>query len=161
MAPTAWLRIPCLKGWFFGARAAQAMLADGLPVLPVAEPAAAARQITKEDNVHADVYVHRLQRAMWAYAGLLRHESTLRQGLTEQAECEAGLSHFVEQSNTSRRLVEGLALSRVAHAILVSAVGRTESRGAQFRNDYPQRDDGHLQRHSIFDSNGQVVFENW
>jgi L-aspartate oxidase len=150
-----------LEGLVFGARTAQAMLTDGLPRLPVAEPAAAARQMTKEDDALVDGYVDRLQKAMWAYAGLLRHESTLRHGLAAQAACEAGLAHFVEQGKTSRRLVEGLALSRVAHAILRSALARTESRGAHFRNDYPQRDDEHFQRHSIFDRNGDVVFENW
>jgi succinate dehydrogenase/fumarate reductase flavoprotein subunit len=105
--------------------------------------------------------IAQLQKAMWAFAGLLRHDSTLRQGLAAQAECEAGLAPFVEQGKTSRRLVEGLALSRVAHAILRSALARTESRGAHFRNDYPQRDDEHFQRHSIFDRNDHVVFEKW
>jgi L-aspartate oxidase len=150
-----------LEGLVFGARAAQAMLADGLPALAVAEPAVAPTQMTKEDDSLVDVFVHQLQKAMWAYAGLLRHESTLRQGLAAQAECEAGLAPFVLQGKTGRRLVEGLALSRVADAILRSALARTESRGAHFRNDYPRRDDEHFQRHSIFDRNGHVVFEKW
>ena len=52
-------------------------------------------------------------------------------------------------------------MSRVAHAILASALARTESRGAHFRNDFPQRDDENFLKHSVFSSDGQVVFEKW
>ncbi len=150
-----------LEGLVFGARSAQAMARDGLPALPVAGPAVAATQMTKDDDLLVDGFVHGLQKAMWAYAGLLRHESTLQQGLAAQAECEAGLAHFVEQGKTSRRLAEGLALSCVARAILVSALGRYESRGAHFRDDYPQRDDKLFRKHSVLNCDGQVVFEEW
>jgi succinate dehydrogenase/fumarate reductase flavoprotein subunit len=52
-------------------------------------------------------------------------------------------------------------MSRVAHAILASALARAESRGAHFRNDYPQRDDQRFLKHSILKSDGRVVFERW
>jgi succinate dehydrogenase/fumarate reductase flavoprotein subunit len=39
-------------------------------------------------------------------------------------------------------------MSRVAHAILASALARTESRGAHFRNDFPRRDDANFLKHS-------------
>jgi succinate dehydrogenase/fumarate reductase flavoprotein subunit len=61
----------------------------------------------------------------------------------------------------SRRLCEAQAMSRVAHSILASALARTESRGAHFRNDFPQRDDANFQKHSLFTSEGQVGFETW
>jgi L-aspartate oxidase len=150
-----------LEGLVFGARAAQAMLADGLPALRAVESAATHRPMAKEDDSLVDVFIYQLQKAMWAYAGLLRHESTLRQGLAAQAECEAGLARFLQQGKTSRRLFEGLALCRVAHAILLSALARTESRGAHFRNEYPQRDDEHFRKHSIFARGRQVRFETW
>ncbi len=150
-----------LEGLVFGARAAQAMLADGLAIGPAASPAAVLRPMTKDDNALANVFIHQLQKAMWAYAGLLRHKSTLLQGLGAQAECEAGLSHFVQQGKKGRLLFEGLALSRVSRAILHSALARTESRGAHFRNDYPQRDDEYFQKHSVFDKGGIVRFEKW
>ncbi|HEY1159761.1 MAG TPA: L-aspartate oxidase [Terracidiphilus sp.] len=150
-----------LEGLVFGARAARSMLDDGLPLLSAPEPAAALRPEAREDDYLVDVFIHHLQKAMWACAGLLRHESALRQGLAAQAECESGLAHFVQKGNASRRIYEGLALSRVADAILHSALARTESRGAHFRNDYPQRDDKHFRKHSVLKSSRQVVFENW
>jgi len=74
------------------------------------------------------------------------------------------LKKLVRQGKGSRRLSEALSLSRVAHAILHAALARTESRGAHFRNDFPQRDDAQFRKHSIFNRSGsanKVVFEEW
>jgi succinate dehydrogenase/fumarate reductase flavoprotein subunit len=71
------------------------------------------------------------------------------------------LARLAEQGKSCRRLAEAQALSRVAHAILASALARAESRGAHFRNDYPHRDDTNYRKHSIFSSDGCVVFEQW
>jgi succinate dehydrogenase/fumarate reductase flavoprotein subunit len=61
----------------------------------------------------------------------------------------------------SRRLLEAHALTRVAHAILLSALARIESRGAHFRIDHPLRDDEQFQKHSVFSREGKVEFEKW
>jgi L-aspartate oxidase len=149
-----------LEGLVFGARAAQTMLADALALPPGGAPAVRPRPMTKEEDARVEVLVHQLREAMWAFAGLLRHESTLRQGLAAQAECEAGLARFVQEGKSSRPLAEAQALSSVAHAILRSALARNESRGAHFRNDFPHRDDAHFGRHSILKHNEPVVFED-
>lgn len=102
---------------------------------------------------------------MWVSAGLLRSESALLEGMSAQMEGEARLAQWVEQGKRSRRLSEALATSCVARAILDSALARTESRGAHFRNDYPKRDDQNFLKHSILrreaGSEGKVVFEKW
>jgi succinate dehydrogenase/fumarate reductase flavoprotein subunit len=98
---------------------------------------------------------------MWTHAGLLREEPSLREGLVKQAECEAALADFARSGRTGRRLSEARALSRVAVAILKSALARTESRGAHFRSDFPQRNDAHFQKHSVLGRDGGVVFETW
>ena len=98
---------------------------------------------------------------MWTYAGLLREEPTLRQGLAVQTACDAALQQIARQGSFSRRLAEAQAMSRVAHVIFHSAIARAESRGAHFRCDFPKRDDENFKRHSVLGPDQRVVFESW
>jgi L-aspartate oxidase len=151
-----------LEGLVFGARAAQAILADGLPLM---RPENLARNGVKELSASEEQAVEdamaRLRLAMWTDAGVLREEESLRRGLAVQAECAAALSEFADGSRAGRRLNEARALSRVAHTILQFARARTESRGAHFRSDFPKKDDENWQKHSVLGREGQVVFETW
>ena len=150
-----------LEGLVFGARVAQAMLADDLP-LHVADAAQRIQvPLAADEEVHLEELITGLRAAMWSYAGLLRKELMLLEGFASQQECADALKKLVRQGKGSRRLAEARALSRVANAILHSALARTESRGAHFRNDYPRRDDEHFQKHSVFDNGGKVTFETW
>jgi L-aspartate oxidase len=150
-----------LEGLVFGARAAKAMLADGLPLVAADRAAQAFALMDSSDEALVNLLIHGLQRAMWRDAGLLRDESTLREGQAAQATCAMGLTQFTQQGKRSRRLAEALALSRVARAILQSALARTESRGAHYRNDFPRRDDAQFLRHSVVGNDGTVAFEEW
>ncbi len=152
-----------LEGLVFGARAAQSMLADGLPATPAeaADAAAGPQSLTPQEEKRVEDLIAGLQASMWAHAGLLREESSLRQGLAEQAACKAALAEIAASGRTSRRLAEAQSLSRVARAIMVSALARAESRGAHFRNDHPKRDDANFQKHSALGCDGMVRFEAW
>jgi L-aspartate oxidase len=154
-----------LEGLVFGARAAQSMLSDSLPLVPAEGAGAAPRHVTTREAQHIETLIANLQSSMWAHAGLLRDEASMRQGLLDQAACEAAIAQIAAQGRASRRLSEAQSLSRVAHAILVSALARTESRGAHFRNDFPHRDDEHFRKHSALTRNGnregEVQFETW
>ncbi len=150
-----------LEGLVFGARAAQSMLAANLPLHPLDAPEAATEPLTASEEAQVEELIARLQSNMWANAGLLRDEQTLRRGIRLHAECKALLSEVVHQGNFSRRLAEAQSLSRVASAILLSALARTESRGAHFRNDHPTRDDQNFQKHSVLCCEGQVNLEKW
>jgi succinate dehydrogenase / fumarate reductase, flavoprotein subunit len=43
----------------------------------------------------------------------------------------------------------------VAEAIVLAAIERTESRGAQFRTDFPKRDDENWLKHITVSANGE------
>jgi len=157
-----------LEGLVFGVRAAQSMLDDCSPQgqslpqgrtdgmsLPDTAP------LTTAEQAHLEKIIASLQASMWAYAGLLREDSTLRLGLAAQQSCADALVELSALNKGSRRLTEALAMSRVARAILASALARTESRGAHFRNDFPHRDDENFQKHSLYTGSEPVTFESW
>jgi L-aspartate oxidase len=150
-----------LEGLVFGARAARSMLADGL-VLQTADSSASVRgTLTAKDEALVEEIIAKLQASMWACAGLLRQESTLREGMRAQEDCAEGLAALAAEGKGSRRLTEALAINRVAQAILSSSLVRIESRGAHYRNDFPKRDDANFRKHSIFGRDGKVAFEEW
>jgi L-aspartate oxidase len=154
-----------LEGLVFGARAAQSMLDDCL-VLQMADAPKNSQSpisapLTPSEQAHLEKIIASLQASMWAYAGLLREDSTLRLGLAAQQSCDDALSELSAQNKGSRRLTEALAMSRVARAILLSALARTESRGAHFRNDFPRRDDQNFLKHSLYTGSEPVTFETW
>jgi succinate dehydrogenase/fumarate reductase flavoprotein subunit len=71
------------------------------------------------------------------------------------------VERFLQEGKQSRALVEARAMNGVARAILQSALARTESRGAHFRSDYPQRNDAEFRKHSIVGRGDEIVFEAW
>jgi L-aspartate oxidase len=155
-----------LEGLVFGARAAEAMLQDGLALeAPEGVPKAEVLLNADEEAAVEDL-IAGLRAGMWAHAGLLRKESSLREGFRAQQESADGLKKLVQQGKGSRRLAEAHALSRVAQAILHSALARSESRGAHFRLDFPKRDDERFQKHSVLGGAAlsgaeKVQFEVW
>ena len=154
-----------LEGLVFGARAAKAMLEDGLTFAGAVEGAApAGKPLDTEEEEKLEREIATLQQTMWTHAGLLREGPSLREGLRVQQAVSDGVDRR-RQGHTGRRLLEAEALCAVSEAILCSALARTESRGAHYRNDFPQKDDEHFRRHSVFRREGtgdsRITFQEW
>jgi succinate dehydrogenase / fumarate reductase flavoprotein subunit len=104
-----------------------------------------------------------LRRAMQKHCGVFRTDASLRAGLAELDALEArleyaGLADSSRVFNTAR--IEALELENlmgVARATLASAIQRTESRGAHTREDFPQRDDAHWLKHTLYLRAGDLV----
>ena len=153
-----------LEGLVFGARAAQAMMADAQAAgLPMHSEAAVSQPdpLSATEETEVEILIAHLQDSMWANAGLLRDRASLRRGLAAHSAVAAALAKVTSARKWSRRLAEAQSLATVARAILVSALARTESRGAHFRTDHPHHDDATFRKHSILVPQSQVLFETW
>jgi L-aspartate oxidase len=152
-----------LEGLVFGARAAEAMLADGLGFADAGEdPDAGGALHGSYSNLDAEFapIVAELRTMMWQHAGLLRDETNLLAGFDRFWPMLERFQSLKKRAQPSRALIETEALLDIAMAILEPAVERKESRGAHFREDYPKRDDGHFAKHSIVELDGvRVRFE--
>jgi succinate dehydrogenase / fumarate reductase flavoprotein subunit len=100
---------------------------------------------------------------MQTHAGVFRTDAVLREGLDKLGVLEdrlarAGLQDTSRVFNTAR--IEALELENligVARATLVSAMNRTESRGAHTREDFPERDDAHWLKHTLYSREGDQL----
>ena len=104
-----------------------------------------------------------LQTVMERHCGVFRNQDVLDEGVVAVRELRRRLEDAVigdtgSVFNTAR--IEALELENlmdVALATVVSAAGRTESRGAHSRTDHPDRDDEHWLRHSLFSLEGEAL----
>ena len=101
-----------------------------------------------------------LRRTMQSHCGVFRNQQLLDEGVSKVMELESRVAHTAigdksRTFNTAR--VEALELDNlieVAKATIVSATARHESRGAQARSDYPERDDVNWLKHTLWYRDG-------
>jgi L-aspartate oxidase len=136
-----------LEGLVFGRRAAREISAAGVERWPVA-PALPGDQITIEEIATLRVTLTDppagearalIQRVMWEYVSLRRDAAGLT---TARAALRTlGESQAVDPETANMLLV--------AQLIVAAALARTESRGAHYRLDYPERDASRDGRHTL------------
>jgi len=97
-----------------------------------------------------------IRKSMQAHCGVFRNQQLLSEGVAQVMELEARVARTAIKDhssvfNTAR--VEALELDNLietAKATIVSAEARRESRGAQARSDYPNRDDATWLKHTLW-----------
>jgi L-aspartate oxidase len=147
-----------LEGLVFGVLAAEAVK-QGLEIRDQGagirdQKAGAVAPVAIESGATSEKATERwiaeLRDLMWKYAGLLRDAAGLR-------EAQRGLNALAVTMPRGmfRRALEARNLHVVAGLIVESALGREESRGAHYRNDFPERDA--LARHSVM-VQGRLLF---
>jgi succinate dehydrogenase / fumarate reductase flavoprotein subunit len=101
-----------------------------------------------------------LRKSMQAHCGVFRFPDMLTEGVTKMKEIaeRAARSYIADKSkvfNTAR--IEALELDNLvetAMSTVVSAEARQESRGAQAREDFPDRDDKNWMKHTLWFKEG-------
>ena len=96
-----------------------------------------------------------LQEAMTNLCSVFRHEETLSEALSHiqslrERYREVAIDNRGERFNTD--LLDALELEcllGLAESVVASAMARKESRGAHFREDFPERDDENWLRHTL------------
>jgi L-aspartate oxidase len=143
-----------LEGLVFGALAAETMVAEeegsGFTVQSSAAVVTAAAPGGVTSEAATERWIAELRGLMWKYAGLLRDGAGLR-----EAQRKLDVLAVTMPRGLFRRALEARNLHAVAGLIVASALGREESRGAHYRNDFPLRDS--LGRHSVI-AQGRLEF---
>ncbi len=110
----------------------------------------------KGDGESVDSLRGDLQKTMEDYNGVFRSEELMAQGVEKLLEIQQRLEHVTLKDhskvfNTAR--IEAFELENlvdIALAAATSALARKESRGAHSRIDFPERDDEHWMKHTLY-----------
>jgi L-aspartate oxidase len=139
-----------LEGLVFGARAAAAMAGP-----PAAAPLKGNRRMAPRWRDSTSTASSRILTAqeirdlMWRDAGLFRNADGLASAVQRlDASYDRGLA-TLRTGRPSASFWRDFNLASVARLIARAALGRQESRGAHYREDFPTRDDLHWQVHLV------------
>jgi L-aspartate oxidase len=126
-----------LEGLVFGARSAEAAIADRSDHRSRGSGSASTGGADSRSTSLATAVRKRVKRLMWERVGIIRDREGLRRALTELD--QIGRSHL---STSSRNFVT------LAKLVASAALWREESRGGHFRSDFPDTRD-QWRHHSI------------
>ena len=132
-----------LEGLVFGARAAQTMREELGGNRHHSAKEHAVVETGSAGGKAAEV-VQRIKDLMWSEVGIVRTGSQLRHAIQELEKLRGGWPQEMQ-----RAACEAANIHQVALLIARSALAREESRGAQYRTDYPLHNDAKFKKHSV------------
>lgn len=119
--------------------------------------------VKSESGVHFGEILNKLRQVMWDDVGIFRNEDLLKTALSEVEKLRAQVKsmYVTDKSKTyNTEFFNALELRNMmdlAVVIAKSALTRTESRGAHYRTDYPERDDKNWLKHTLAYLKGNQV----
>ncbi len=99
--------------------------------------------------------LHEVQNLTWTHAGPIRNAKSLREGLSRISEMEGRLAEL-EAAGRSIELSEVKGSVLISKAIMRASLEREESRGAFYREDFPQRDDDNWLKNILLKLDGET-----
>lgn len=125
------------------------------------------RVLSRREGVRPFEIKKRLQDVMWEKAGVIRDESGLRAAISEiermRVEDLPRLALALPGKVYNREWIEGLELENmldVARIVATAALFRTETRGNNWRADYPQSSSSWLKNNVVRVSEGKIDIES-
>jgi len=132
-----------LEGLVFGARAAKVMRDERRGQHSAAEPAAEAAP-SASYLASTNAVVQEIQDLMWREVGIVRSGPQLRHAVYELQKLRECWGQAMPRAGCQAANVHQVAL-----LIARSALAREESRGAQYRTDFPLHNDAKFKKHSV------------
>ena len=119
--------------------------------------------LIKDGSVKPQELKKRIKKLMWEKVSIIRNEKNLNEALKELMEMEKSLNDLKvedkKQYNTDlQTALEVINMVQIATLVVKSAILRRESRGAHFREDYPETKDEW--KKSIVLNKNKIKFEN-
>lgn len=119
--------------------------------------------LIKDGSVKPQELKKRIKQLMWEKVSIIRNEKNLNEALKELMEMKKSLNDLKvedkKQYNTDlQTALEVINMVQIATLVVKSAILRRESRGAHFREDYPETRDEW--KKSIVLNKNKIKFEN-
>ena len=119
--------------------------------------------LIKDGSIKPQELKKRIKKLMWEKVSIIRNEKNLNEALKELMEMEKSLNDLKvedkKQYNTDlHTALEVINMVQIATLVVKSAILRRESRGAHFREDYPETKDEW--KKSIVLNKNKIKFEN-
>ena len=119
--------------------------------------------VKSESGEHFGDVLEELRGVMWDYVGIFRNDSGLRHAVSEVLKLRerSKKMYVLDKSNVyNTEFYNALELKNMLDLALViaqAALNRTESRGAHYRDDFPERDDKNWMKHTLTYLKGNTV----
>ena len=113
------------------------------------------KYIKRENGEHFGTLLNELRDIMWENVGIFRDKNKLEDAVRSIKKLkERSLNMYVTDKTTNYNTevfnaLETRNMIDVSLAIASAALNRTETRGAHFRDDFPERDDTNWMKHTL------------